>query len=161
MDKAKDTIQKLNESAKEVASKTLEKRLRLLPLRQQQQSLGWSKGQKNSGATCQNSKPMLRKPVSGLRFTANEALLSFNAISGETDSSIEAISNLLQAGFNDNNLAQAVDALSGAVVKFPDTLKIESLADSLQETIATSAATGQFGELLERLESIWMILMKG
>ncbi len=83
--------------------------------------------------------------------TANDALLNFNAISGETDSSIEAISNLLQAGFNENNLAAAVDALSGAVVRFPDTLKIESLADSLQETLATSEATGQFGELLERL----------
>ena len=83
--------------------------------------------------------------------TANNALLDFNAVSGETDSSIEAISNLLQAGFNENNLARAVDALSGAVIRFPDTLKIESLADSLQETLATSEATGQYAELLERL----------
>ena len=83
--------------------------------------------------------------------TANNALLDFNAISGETDSSIEAISNLLQAGFSENNLARAVDTLSGAVIRFPDTLKIESLADSLQETLATSEATGQFAELLERL----------
>lgn len=83
--------------------------------------------------------------------TANNALLDFNAISGETDSSIEAISNLLQAGFSENNLARAVDALSGAVIRFPDTLKIESLADSLQETLATSEATGQYAELLERL----------
>lgn len=88
----------------------------------------------------------------GISFdTANNALLDFNAISGETDSSIEAISNLMQAGFSENNLARAVDALSGAVVRFPDTLKIESLADSLQETLATSEATGQYGELLERL----------
>lgn len=83
--------------------------------------------------------------------TANNALLDFNAISRETDSSIEAISNLLQAGFSENNLARAVDALSGAVIRFPDTLKIESLADSLQETLATSEATGQYSELLERL----------
>ena len=83
--------------------------------------------------------------------TANNALLDFNAVSGETDSSIEAISNLLQAGFSENNLARAVDALSGAVIRFPDTLKIESLADSLQETLATSEATGQYAELLERL----------
>ena len=88
----------------------------------------------------------------GISFdTANNALLDFNAISGETDSSIEAISNLMQAGFSENNLARAVDALSGAVVRFPDTLKIESLADSLQETLATSEATRQYGELLERL----------
>ena len=48
-------------------------------------------------------------------------------------------------------LPRAVDALSGAVIRFPDTLKIESLADSLQETLATSEATGQYSELLERL----------
>ena len=41
--------------------------------------------------------------------------------------------------------------MSGAVIKFPDTLKIESLADGLQETLATGEATGQFGELLDRL----------
>ncbi len=82
---------------------------------------------------------------------ANDALLHFNAITGETDSSIEAISNLLMTGFTGNNLAEAVEELSGAVVRFPDTLKIESLADSLQETLATSKATGQYAELLERL----------
>lgn len=74
-----------------------------------------------------------------------------NAITGETDSNIEALSNLMQAGFKGNNLAEAMELLSGAVLKFPDTLKIESLADSLQETLATGEATGQFAELLGRL----------
>ena len=82
---------------------------------------------------------------------ANEHLRDLYAITGETDSSIEALSNLMQAGFTDNNLTAAVDALSGAVIKFPDTLKIESLSDSLQETLATGEATGQFAELLERM----------
>lgn len=82
---------------------------------------------------------------------ANESFKQFHAVSGEIDSSVEALSNLLQAGFNENQMALAVDALSGAVVRFPDTLKIESLADSLQETIATGAATGQFAELLDRV----------
>ena len=80
-----------------------------------------------------------------------QQLKSLDAITGETDSNIEALSNLLQTGFKGNSLVEVVDALSGAVVKFPDTLKIESLSDSLQETLATSKATGQFGELLERL----------
>lgn len=75
----------------------------------------------------------------------------FIAITDETDSSVEALSNLLQAGFTKETLTDAVNNLSGAVIKFPDTLKIESLADSLQETLATGAATGQYGELLERL----------
>lgn len=79
------------------------------------------------------------------------AMRNLNAITGETDSNVEAVSNLLATGFKDNSLLEAVDALSGAVIKFPDTMKIESLADSLQETVATGEATGQFAELLGRL----------
>ena len=81
----------------------------------------------------------------------NQALKDLNAITGESDSNVEGLSNLLQAGFKDNNLTRIVEELSGAVIKFPDTLKIESLADGLQETLATGEATGQFGELLDRL----------
>ena len=81
----------------------------------------------------------------------NEAMRSLNAITGETDSNLEAVSNLLASGFKDNGLLDAVDTLSGAVIKFPDTIKIENLAESLQETIATGEATGQLSELLGRL----------
>lgn len=80
-----------------------------------------------------------------------DAFDKFNVVSDETDSSVEATSNLLQAGFTESNLQKAVEGLSGAYLRFPDTLKIESLADSLQETLATGKATGQFGELLDRL----------
>lgn len=83
--------------------------------------------------------------------TTNQAMRDLNAITGETDSSLEAVSNLLAAGFKENTLLDAVDALSGAVIKFPDTIKIENLAESLQETIATGEATGQISELLGRL----------
>lgn len=80
-----------------------------------------------------------------------EAFRTFNAVSGETDSSVEGISNLLQAGFTESNLQIAVEGLSGAAQKFPDTLKIESLSDSLQETLATGKSIGQFAELLDRV----------
>lgn len=83
--------------------------------------------------------------------TTNQAMRDLNAITGETDSNLEAVSNLLAAGFKENTLLDAVDALSGAVIKFPDTMKIENLAESLQETIATGEATGQISELLGRL----------
>ena len=82
---------------------------------------------------------------------SRKAFREFALQSGETDSAIEGVANLLQAGFTESNLQLAVEGLAGAATKFPDTLKIESLADSLQETIATGAATGQFGELLDRL----------
>lgn len=80
-----------------------------------------------------------------------EALEYLEAVTGETDSNVEALSNLLQAGFTDNQLLEAVDALSGAVIKFPDTLKIEGLADGLEETLATGAGVGPFAEMIERL----------
>ena len=73
------------------------------------------------------------------------------AITGESDSSIEALSNLMAVGFSDEQMTPVINALSGAVEKFPDTLKIESLSDSLQETLATGAATGQFSELIGRM----------
>ena len=82
---------------------------------------------------------------------AREAWRQFAIQSGETDSAVEATSNLLQAGFTESNLQKAVEGLAGAAQRFPDTLKIESLADSLQETLATGTATGAFGELLDRL----------
>lgn len=86
----------------------------------------------------------------GLESTEN-ALRQLNSVSDETDSSVEALSNLLQAGVTESNLQRAVEGLAGAAISFPDTIKIESLADSLQETLATGEATGQFAEVLSRL----------
>lgn len=102
---------------------------------------------RNSMATLQTNAEAM-----GVSFTAAKtAMQDFNVVSGELDSSLEATSNLLQAGFTESNLQAAVENLAGAYLRFPDTLKIESLADSLQETLATGSATGQFGELLDRL----------
>ena len=82
---------------------------------------------------------------------ARDAFEKFTVVSDETDSSVEAVSNLLQGGFTESNLQEALENLAGAYLAFPDTMKIESLADSLQETLATGEATGQFAELLDRL----------
>ena len=82
---------------------------------------------------------------------AEQAMKDLNLVADGTDSALEAVSNLLSSGFDENGLADAVDVLSGAVIKFPDTMKIESLADGLQETLKTKDATGQYAELLGRL----------
>lgn len=83
--------------------------------------------------------------------TTNKAMQELSKVSKEADSNVEAISNILATGFNETEILKVIDSLSGAVIKFPDTLKIESLSDSLQETIATGKGVGQFAELLERL----------
>lgn len=82
---------------------------------------------------------------------ARDAFEKFAVVSDETDSSVEAVSNLLQGGFTESNLQAALENLAGAYLAFPDTMKIESLADSLQETLATGETAGQFAELLDRL----------
>ena len=82
---------------------------------------------------------------------ATEAFDKLRVVSGETDSSVEAVSNLLQAGFTESNLQMAVEGLANAATAFPDTVRIESLADSLQESLATGEATGQYAEVLDRM----------
>ena len=88
----------------------------------------------------------------GIEFmNVKELMFEMASITGEVDSSVEALSNLMAAGFDATEMSTAVDLLAGAVIRFPDTLKFESLADGLQETLATGEATGQYAELLERL----------
>jgi hypothetical protein len=79
-----------------------------------------------------------------------DQLKDVNAITGEVDSSVEGLSNLLAAGFKGENLTKVLESVSGAAITFSDTLKFEGVADGLQETLATGAAIGPFAELLER-----------
>ncbi|BDH62108.1 phage tail tape measure protein [Lysinibacillus sp. PLM2] len=79
-----------------------------------------------------------------------EAFMRVASVSGETDSAVETLSNLLASGFSDQQLSKVIDEVNGAAIKFSDTLKTEGIADGIQETFATGKAVGQFGELLER-----------
>jgi len=79
-----------------------------------------------------------------------EAFREVAIVSGETDSAVETVSNLLATGFSENQLEGVINNINGAAIKFSDTLKTEGIADGIQETFATGKATGMFGELLER-----------
>lgn len=91
-----------------------------------------------------------RKAGVGLGATS-KAMQELSKFSNETDSNIEAISNLLASGLNEEQMLKALEALSGAAIQFSDTLKIEGLADGFEETLATGMGTGPFGEMIERL----------
>jgi phage-related minor tail protein len=80
-----------------------------------------------------------------------KAFQRLSGISEETDSNVEALSNLMATPLDEQGMLEALDALSGGMLKFPDTMKIEGLADGLQETLATGKAIGPFAELLERM----------
>lgn len=88
----------------------------------------------------------------GISFqTVKKMAVDVSGITGDMDASIEGLSNLLASGFEADELSTAVERLSGAIIQLPDTLKFESLADGLQETIATRNAVGQYAEYLERM----------
>lgn len=73
------------------------------------------------------------------------------ALTGDLDAAVEGMSNLMAAGFEMDEMSTAIDRLIAAAIRFPDTLKFESLADSLQESVKTGKAVGQYAEYLERL----------
>lgn len=73
------------------------------------------------------------------------------AVLGDEGAVTEGLNNLLAAGFTTEKEMDAITQhLEGAAIKWKDTLKFEGLADGLQETLATGAAVGSFGEMLER-----------
>lgn len=73
------------------------------------------------------------------------------SITGDMDGAIEGVSNLAAAGLDMNEIATAADRLVAAAMRWPETLKFESMADGLQESIATKNAVGQYAEMLTRL----------
>lgn len=102
----------------------------------------------------------LNKDLAKLRFNAfnegfdvskvEEGFKKIAAVSQETDSAVETLGQLMQTGFDQEQLSQAIDHVNGAAIKFADTLNTEGIADGIQETFATGSAVGMFGELLER-----------
>lgn len=72
------------------------------------------------------------------------------AISGEFDSANEAMSNLLATGYKGEDLTKVIEAINGATVKWQDTIKQESLADAINETVMSGKSVGQFDEILAR-----------
>lgn len=73
------------------------------------------------------------------------------AVLGDEGAVAEGLNNLMAAGFTTQEQMDAITShLEGAAIKWKDTLKFEGLSDGLQETLATGAAVGSFGEMLER-----------
>lgn len=80
----------------------------------------------------------------------DEGLKNLYSVSGEFDSANEAMSNLIATGYKGKDLEKIIEAVNGASIKWQDTIKQESFADSIQETIASGKAIGQFDEVMSR-----------
>ena len=81
---------------------------------------------------------------------ASEKLKEIATITKDTGAGVEAVNNMMSAGFKGENLDKLTEQLLGASIKWKDTLKMEGLADGLQESLAVNEAVGPFAELLER-----------
>ncbi len=78
---------------------------------------------------------------------------SFNEMqvaSRDADSAVEGVSNLIAAGFDTKEIEKASKSITGAAIKWSDTLNVEGLSDAIQETIASGQSIGMFDELLSR-----------
>ena len=73
------------------------------------------------------------------------------ALTGETDSSMEALNNIMRTPIDGTLLSEGVRQMEGLSIAFADTLKIEGIADSFQEMVNAGTFTGSLAEGLERL----------
>lgn len=80
----------------------------------------------------------------------NKLYVEMQGITDDLGANTEGLSNIMSTGFKGDQMRQAMENIQGAAIKFKETLKFEGIADGLQETLATGAAVGPFGELLER-----------
>lgn len=70
------------------------------------------------------------------------------ALTGDSDTALEALSNLIATGWDIQNIEFAAKSLIGAEITFPETLQAESLAESIQKTISNPEGTAE-GEILD------------
>lgn len=80
-----------------------------------------------------------------------DMLFSLAAFTGDFDGAKEAVSNLMRVGLDAQWMGTAADLFSYASMVFQDTLKLENLSESFQETVDTGKPTGAFGEFVERM----------
>nr|WP_153464788.1 hypothetical protein [Sediminibacillus terrae] len=80
----------------------------------------------------------------------NGAFNEMQLVSRDAETSVEGVNNLIAAGFDPTQIIEATQSISGAAIKWSDTLNVEGLSDAVQETIASGQSIGMFDELLSR-----------
>lgn len=90
--------------------------------------------------------------VSGADWKAvEEEFLQVTALTGDAATTVTGLNALLSAGYTDAKvLDEMTTLLSGATIKF-NNLSFEGLASSIQETLSTGQAAGEFQELITRM----------
>lgn len=84
-------------------------------------------------------------------YTAEQTAQSyqqFYSVLGDEQSSATALSNLQALGLSQEDLTKMIDGTIGAWATYGDSIPIDSLAESVNETIRVSKATGTFSDVL-------------
>ena len=81
---------------------------------------------------------------------AAEAYKAFYEITGDTTASVSAANNLATLGLEWDELKIAIDAVSGAAALFGDSVPIDSLAESIADTVTLGKVTGNLADVLNR-----------
>lgn len=98
-----------------------------------------------SFATLENTAKKSGRSVESM----TESLRDVVAVTGDVEAGIEGMNMLSNLKGTDRDIAAISNALAGASSQFAG-LKFESLAEGLQETLATGKTVGPFAELVNR-----------
>ena len=82
---------------------------------------------------------------------AEAAYKRFYEITGDTGASVTAANNLASLGLEFDQLQLWIEAVSGAYVSFGDSIPIDSLSESIVDTVSLGKVTGSLADVLNRL----------
>lgn len=84
-------------------------------------------------------------------YTAQQTEESYSkliGVLGDTQTAATTVANLQAIGYEQDDLQEAIDGVIGAWATYGDSIPIDSLAESVTETIKTSSVTGTFADVL-------------
>lgn len=83
---------------------------------------------------------------------AQNLIIRASAITGNQEGAFEAISNLVSAGFNSEEMMRAAtDALLGVFLTTGGSLSFESLAEDFRASVVSRTPTGTYAEVIEEV----------
>ena len=77
-----------------------------------------------------------------------EAFLRLYGVLGDTQTAATTVANLQAIGLSQEDLIQIIDGCTGAWDKYGDSIPIDGLAESINETIRAGEVTGTFADVL-------------
>ena len=88
---------------------------------------------------------------SQLGYTTEQTKEAFNhlyGVLGDTQTAATTVANLQAIGLSQDDLMTVIDAATGAWSKYGDSIPIDGLAESINETIRSGEVTGTFADVL-------------